>query len=405
MSADDDLTTELNRELHGRADAMSGTSLGLGDVQRRARSIRRRRAATAVVGAAAAVALIVPTAALATHSGHRNEPAPATQTPNPTQTTATDGHQPAPGVLDVSDLPTGAAPAIPYLGRGSSEHPFEPFPATSFTQLSDGSEIVQMNDEGDFEVVVASPDGSHLGPFGSYAGLAVNRSHTVAAWVSRTGRVVTWTAGALEPRSLGDPVPGHDLRIAAVTGEDCSLSCSVIVNAHDAAQQRPWVVDESGSQPLHDGGYLDVNDVGPAGSMIGLTEITDFSTCSKLLGGGELQGFGTCKNQLTSFSPDGRLILGLPSYFDGPGPGGVSMYDLHGKRLFERSSTEAAQSYFTDATWEDDTHLLAPMFQDGTWSVVRIASDGSMEYAVAPAKGPYDSSPFVLPIGGGVPGA
>src|SRR4051812_20170492 len=154
MSAHDDdptpdLTIELNRELHGRVDAMSGSSLSLGDVQRKARSIRRRRTATAVLGVAAAVGLIVPTAALATHSGHRNEPAPANPSQTQTTTTTADAHQPAPGVLDVSDLPTGAAPAIPYLGRGSSEHPFEPFPAASFTQLRDGSDIVQMNNEGD----------------------------------------------------------------------------------------------------------------------------------------------------------------------------------------------------------------------------------------------------------------
>jgi hypothetical protein len=400
--SDDDLTTELNRELRGRSDAMLGSALDLGDVQRQARSIRRRRTASAVVGAAAAVALIVPTAALATHSGHRDEPAPLNPSPSQTTTTTADGHQPAPGVLDVSDLPTGAPPAIPYLGRGSSEHPFEPFPATSFAQLRDGSDIVQMNDEGDFEVVVTAPDGSRLGPFGSYAGLAVDPSHTMVAWLGPAGRVMTWTLGARQPQPLGGPVPGTDLRIAAVTGDDCSLSCSVIVNVR-GAQHQPWVVDGSGSRPLRDGGFLDVNDISRAGLTVGLTRITDTDTCSKLAGGGDVQGFATCQNQLTSFSPDGQLVLGLPSYFDGPGPGGISVYDLHGKRLFERSSTEAAQSYFTYATWEDDTHVLAPMFQDGKWSLVRIGSDGSMEYAVAPAKGRYDSSPFVLPTGGGVP--
>ncbi len=34
---------------------------------------------------------------------------------------------------------------------------------------------------------------------------------------------------------------------------------------------------------------------------------------------------------------------------------------------------------------------------------MRLASDGSMEYAVAPVKGPDDQSPFVLPTGGAVP--
>ena len=106
---DDDLTTDLGRELHDRSDAMHGSSLALADVQQKARSIRRRRTATAVGGAVAAIALIVPTAALASHQGHRTSPLPpATQSVTPTPSpTATEGQQPPAGVLDVSDLPTG----------------------------------------------------------------------------------------------------------------------------------------------------------------------------------------------------------------------------------------------------------------------------------------------------------
>jgi hypothetical protein len=166
---------------------------------------------------------------------------------------------------------------------------------------------------------------------------------------------------------------------------------------------QPWEVSDSGSHPLLDGGFLDVRDVSEAGLSIGLTKATDFSTCSKLLGGGELQGFSTCKNQLAAFSPDGQLILAWPGYFDGIGPGGLAMYDLEGKRLFERSATAEAQSYYLGEVWEDETHVLAPTYQDGKWALVRVASDGSMEYAIAPTKGPYDASPFVLPTGGNLP--
>ena len=101
---DDDLTTDLGRELHGRSDAMHGSSLALADVQRRARSIRRRRTATAVGGAVAAVALIVPTAALASHQGHRTAPLPRRRRTSrpPRSPTTRRGQQPPTGVLDVS---------------------------------------------------------------------------------------------------------------------------------------------------------------------------------------------------------------------------------------------------------------------------------------------------------------
>jgi hypothetical protein len=407
----DDLTNTLSRELGERAGAMEGSTLHLADVKGRARSIRRRRTATAVVGAVAAVGLIVPTAALATHSNGRPEPAPVTQTPSPTDTATDDGSQPAPGVLDVSNLPTGAAPHLDYLtdGRlhftdGTAGDVRTRYTPDQFVEMEDGSRVWRTSDEnGRAYVEIQDTDGTFHDPVRSDYGLSVNPSHSIVAWLTPAGQVVIWGARASEPRPLGDPVPGSDLRLGPITGDDCSLACTVVVNVHDAAGQ-PWEVNDSGSQPLLDGGYLNVND-DSGGLSIGLTKITDSSTCSKLLGGGEFQGFATCKNQLSSFSPDGRLILALPSYFDGAGPGGIGMYDLDGKRLFERSSTENAQSYFTEATWEDDTHVLAPTFQDGKWALVRIASDGSMEYAVAPAKGPYDRSPFVLPTGGGLPGA
>ncbi|HET7431304.1 MAG TPA: hypothetical protein VFJ89_07345 [Nocardioides sp.] len=413
MNEHDDLTTTLSRELGERAGEMDGSTLHLTDVKGRARTIRRRRTATAVVGAVAAVGLIVPTAALATHSGGKPEPAPATQTTqSPSPTTATDATGPAPGVLDVSDLPTGAAPAMDYLengtlhfadgGTGRVNTRYTP---SGFVEMEDGSRVWQTTDEnGRSYVEIQDTDGTFHDPVRTDDGLSVNPKHSIVAWLTPAGQVVVWGARATEPTPLGDPVPGSGLRLGPVIGDDCSLACSVIVNVQDRTSQ-PWEVSDSGSQPLLDGGYLVVNDESEAGLSVGFTDITDFKTCSTLLGGGEFQGFKTCKNQLSSFSPDGRLILALPSYFDGIGPGGIGMYDLEGTRLFDRGSTEATQAYLTEATWEDDTHVLAPTYQDGQWALVRYASDGTMEYAVAPAKGPYDQSPFVLPIGGGLPGA
>jgi hypothetical protein len=420
---DDDLTTDLGRELRDRSDAMHGSSLALIDVQHKARSIRRRRAATAVGGAVAAIALIVPTAALANHQGHSTEPLPpATQsvTPTPSPTTS-EGQQPPAGVLDVSDLPTGDAPRIDYVQdgtfhfvNGDAGEVGTRYTPAQFVWLADGARVWRTTDKGGLPYVeIQDVDGTFHDPVRIESDLSVNAAHSIVAWLSPSGQVTIWEGWASEPRPLGDPVPGSDVRMGSITGDapsvpgqagpDClATSCTVIVNVHDGDMQ-PWEVSESGSQPLLDGGYLDVRDVSQAGLSIGLTKATDFSTCSKLLGGGEFQGFSTCKNQLATFSPDGQLILAWPGYFDGIGPGGLAMYDLEGKRLFERSSTAEAQSYFLGEVWEDDTHVLAPTYQDGKWALVRVASDGSMEYAIAPSKGPFDASPFVLPTGGNLP--
>jgi hypothetical protein len=426
MSAhDDDLTTDLNRELRGRSDAMHGSTLDFGDVQRRARSIRRRRTATAVVGAAAAVALIVPTAALATHSGHRDEPGPATQLPSPTQTTTTtaDGHQPAPGVMDVSDLPTGAPPQMDYvykgvlhLSGGGTAVVHTHYIPNRFVEMADGTTVWLTSDHGTPYVEIEDVDGNVHDPVPSTFDLSVNAMHSIVAWMTPAGQVMIWEGWASQPRPLGDPVPGTEWRLGPVTGvgaavpgkagPDCHDSvCTVIVNVPGATWQ-PWEVSESGTHKLLDGSYLSVADENESGLTIGYTKITDSGNCSKLLGGGEFQGFATCKHTLENFSPDGRLILGLPAYPDGAGPNQIAMYDLEGQLLFDRGSTLKVQPTFNQYEWEDDTHVLITVYQEGQWSLVRVASDGSMEYAVAPRPGvDVTVNPYVIPTGGAVPAA
>jgi len=424
MTEHDDLTGTLTRELAERAGVMDGSTLHLADVQGRARSIRRRRTAAVLAGAAAAVAVIVPTAVLATHSNGRPEPAPATQSPAPSESpSASADHQPAPGVLDVSDLPAGGPPVVDYVRNGvfhaadgSTYDVATRYTPVEFVELADGSVVWHtVDDNGAGHVEIRDPDGVYHEPVRTTSQLSVNAAHSIVAWLTPSGQVMIWEGWASQPRALGDPVPGDDVRIGPVTGSgeaapgqpgpDCrQSSCTVVVNVHDGPNQ-PWVVDDSGSQPLRDGGFLDVNDVSRDGLTVGLTRITDFKTCSRLLGGGEFEGFETCANQLTSFSPDGQLVLALPSYFDGVGPGGIAVYDLAGERLFHRNATVDAQSYFLGQTWEDDSHVLAATYQDGRWAVVRFAVDGSMEYAVPPVKGPYETSPFILPTGGGLPAA
>ncbi len=424
----DDLTTDLNRELHSHADAMHGSSLGLAEVQRKARSIRRRRTATVIVGAAAAVAVIVPTAALANrHDGHSTQPLPATRsvTPTPSPTAeASDGQQPPNGVLDVSDLPTGAAPRLDFVQDGTFHHIDGSTNAirTRYTpaqlvQLMDGAQVWRTTDgSGNSYLEIEDTDGTFHDPVRIASDLSVNSAHSIAAWLTPGGQVTIWEGWASEPRPLGEPVPGNELRIGPITGSadvapgqtgpSCQQSsCTVLVNARDGESQQPWEVSEAGSQPLLDGGYLSVSDVSDAGLSVGLTKITDVGSCSKLLGGGEFQGFKTCNHTLVSFSPDERLLLADPAYHDGIGNGVIAMYDLgNGDLLFSLRSTAQAQSFYPEATWEDATHVLAPVYQDGKWALVRVASDGSMEYAVPPTPGEDVANPFILPTGGGLPG-
>jgi hypothetical protein len=412
MSQNDGLTRTLTRELEHRARAMDDSLLHLADVQGRARSIRRRRTASAVAGVAAAVALVVPTVLVATHTSGRPEPAPATQHPSPTPTTSptttptSNSHPPRPDVLDISDLATGSEPHIDYVYDGRLHLPDGATPvrtrydAQQFVQMDDGSRVWLTVHDATPYIEIQDTDGGFRDPVASGWGLSVNPAHTVSAWLTPQGRVTVWEAHATDPRPLGDLVPGSDLRLGPVSGEKCSLACSVIVNVPGPETWQPWEVSDAGSHQLRDGGYRVVDDISRSGLYVGRTRLSDSGSCSKLLGGGEFQGFETCKSQFSGFSPDGQLLLGEPAYYDGAGPSAIAMYDVTGKKLFERRATAAVQSYYAaPAVWEDNFHALAAVYQDGTWAwaVVRFATDGSMEYAVAPVKGPYERSPYVFP--------
>jgi hypothetical protein len=314
-------------------------------------------------------------------------------------------------VLDVATLPTGDRPRVEYVTDGSVLHRVDgstaqihtQYPVSSFASLSDGTHLWQTTHAGTPYVEVQDPQGNLLAPTRSGWGLTVNSDHSVGAWVRADGQVMVWGPGATEPHPLGDPITGtSDVRVGTILGDTDSCGphgyCSVFVNAADANGSRTiWEVSDHGSQRYTDAGLVTIADV--AGSVtIGRTELTDSGSCSSLSGGGEFQGFDTCRATLTSFSPDGSTLLGYPPYWDGLGPTSISMWDLKGRSLFERRSDAKHQTTIGDAQWEDGTHALSSMFTDGRWSLVRLASDGSMEYAVAPVAGNAEKSPFVLPV-------
>jgi hypothetical protein len=278
------------------------------------------------------------------------------------------------------------------------------YPVASFGTLIDGSHVWQTFDKaGNAYVEVQDADGTVHAPVDAYFGLRVNREHNAAGWVASNGQVTVWTVGATAPRPVGDPIPGtHDIGIAAILSQDCRDFCTVYANGptDNGQGQQPYEVTDDGTQPYTDGGLVTVTDVA-GGMTIGISDRSDFGSCSDLFGGGEFRGFTTCKATLKSFSPDGSTLLGYPPYYDGLGPTSISMWDLQGTKLFERRSNAKHQATVgDDGQWEDDSHVLARVYQDGEWSLVRIASDGALEYAVPPTAGDDVDSPFVLPTGG-----
>ena len=225
---DDDLTTDLGRELHGRSEAMHGSSLALADVRQRARSIRRRRTATAVGGAVAAIALIVPTASIASHQRPPHLPAPARHAEHHAQSepyvdgwsAATDRRARRVRSSDGLLAEDGLRPRRKAPHPGGLSYPVRTrYTPGQLVELMDGAKVWRTTDRnGTSYVEIQDTDGTFHDPVRIESDLSVNSAHSIVGWLTPSGQVTIWEGWASEPRPLGDPVPGHELRMGPITG-------------------------------------------------------------------------------------------------------------------------------------------------------------------------------------------
>ena len=90
-------------------------------------------------------------------------------------------------------------------------------------------------------------------------------------------------------------------------------------------------------------------------------------------------------------------ILAGPAYLDGFGQGSATVLDDDGAVVAEWHS--AGQAALLHTIWEDDDHVLALVFQDDAWAILRLdVTDGSVELAVEPVPDQGGRTPFVLPV-------
>lgn len=382
------LDDDLSRTLHQHAEGLSAGPLAFDDVRGRATSIRRRRRLASGLGVAAAIAVIVPTAMFATN-GNDSSPQPATAPPTVTDTntpspTSTPTMGSDPHALDVSDLPTGAPPAVPLVAEGDQ--------AAARTAEAD----VRWTPDG---VLVVAGDLT-FGPYPSSQGLAVNAAGTAVAWSTDEGDVMVWADGAGEPFTLAG-FGQTDVRVAAITGTDCqpgeASDCEYFVSRYDMESGQPESVlisgDGGSSNVDPDRSILAVRDATNDGRVLGITEFDETrpGTCSVVLDpaqSGSTPLLRTCDYLLDEFSPDGSYVLASDTYGDGIGSGTIAVFETDGDRLSYRNNRASQDlTFYNSAVWEDETHVLFTLFQDGKWSIVRMGVDGAMEFAVAPQAG------------------
>ena len=333
-----------------------------------------------------------------------------TGTSTPTESASTSATAPAgSGVLTLNGVASGAPPSVPYLAvtdagaslvrPGGDAQPL-PRAYDSFAPMGDGLVGTASVDDqarsyvldGDLEEVSQGTN-----PSGT---LAATPDGAIVGWVTTEGRphVVEdggsqeWDMSAVDEAGSIAALIGD--RGTCVEGSDGS-GCVAFVNSAEGTSARyttshgivdtvPWV--------------LAVGDASADGDLVAMTSVSDEGSCwGRFQAWKKKPLWETCDHTLFDFSPSGTRILAGPAYLDGFGQGSATVLGDGGTVVAEWHSADQAALLHT--VWEDDDHVLALVFQDDAWAILRLdVTDGSVELAVEPVPDQAGQTPFVLPV-------
>ena len=312
-------------------------------------------------------------------------------------------------MLTLEGVAPGAPPSVPYLtvtDAGSSlvrpGGEAQPLPRAydAFAPMGDGLVGTASVDDqarsyvldGDLEEVSQGTN-----PSGT---LAVTPDGAIVGWVTTEGRPHVVEDGGSQEWDLsvvdeaGSMAALVSDRGTCLEGSDGS-GCVAFVNSVEGTSARytsshgivdtvPWV--------------LAVGDASAEGDLLAMTSVSDEGSCWGRFAAWKKQPlWETCDHTLFDFSPSGTRILAGPAYLDGFGQGSATVLDGDGTVVAEWHS--AGQAALLHTIWEDDDHVLALVFQDEAWAILRLdVTDGSVELAVEPVPDQAGRTPFVLPV-------
>jgi hypothetical protein len=378
--------------------------LDLDDVKGRARGIRRRRLAVSGLAAAAVLAVATPFGAALDHRV-TGVPAPAASGP-----TTPDAGDPAPrdGVLTNQVDAEGRPPGIPYLLDGT-------------IHTTDGEKIPV---EGDYAELVALGDGWVASDYAAgtvdvldasggitrtdeaTGPLAVSRDGTVAAYATPRGELMTVAVDspAGDPRLLrleaGGTAPERVQPVAVQGSGSCEAAdgdgCAVFFNGEQDLVPQAFS-STSGGVTEAIGNLRELGGVSIEGPVTGTTSVTDDGSCSAMWDRAGDEAWTTCDHTLGRFSPDGRYVVGHPAYLDGLGDPSVAILDVaSGEVVAQWQSTANSQALINSAAWDTDGTLLATVWEEDTWSLMRMSPDGSLRTVLADLGGDIEDVPLHL---------
>ena len=147
-------------------------------------------------------------------------------------------------------------------------------------------------------------------------------------------------------------------------------------------------------------GLVDASGATEHGLIAGTTKLLDDGVCSGVL---RADGFdplwNTCDFSFERFSPDGRYLLGTDPYRSGLGTSQLVILDARtGDVVVHYQRRDPDPVHINEMVWEDDSHVLASVYEDGNWAVVRMDLSGNVELATDLVPGPDAESPLYFSL-------
>jgi hypothetical protein len=145
---------------------------------------------------------------------------------------------------------------------------------------------------------------------------------------------------------------------------------------------------------------LRVSDANRNGRVLGLVSrpTPDRGACWAAFRSDGHRVFRTCRYYLDAFSPDGGRVLAERLQTQWWGVRRFAVLGRHGRVAHSWAFDPGPHRSLSQLTWEDPHHLLGVLLAHRRWALVRIGTDGTVEYAAAPVRAVNEFAPYNLPL-------